>query len=498
MMPLQHQASRTLAALALLLTLSACGTTNQNFITGENQRGAYTWAQERELGTQADQQIVAQFGLYDEDPGLTAYVERIAQDVLQTSAYSDPSTPVEVRNTPFVFRVLDSPVVNAFALPGGYIYVTRGLMTYLENEAQLAVVLGHEVGHVLGRHSSEQAARAQLSQLGLVGAAVLGGVVGGGNVAQGILEYGSTGVQLLQLKYGRGAEREADMAGVAYAEFAGYDAAQAARFFRALSRLSSQNGSTLPSFLSTHPDPAEREQTIPELANGDPRYQGETINAEEYLRQIEGIVVGDDPRQGFVENGVFYHPELRFRLDVPRGWQTQNSPAAFVMGEPNGQAVMQLTLAGQSSAEAAARELASQQGVRTTQSGAATVGGNSAYVLEGTAQQQNGSVGFLATFIEYGGNVYQVLGLTAANNLRQYGRTFQSVAGSFARLTDSRYLNRQPSRLEVTTAPRGATIQSMLRGRSLPGGLTEEEVAIMNQVELGEALRSGQRVKLPE
>lgn len=485
-------------ALALLvITLTACGTTNQNLITGESQRGAYSWQQERELGTQADQQIVAQFGLYSEDQALTAYVERVAQDVLQTSAYSDASTPAEVRSTPFVFRVLDSPVVNAFALPGGFIYVTRGLLSYLENEAQLAVVLGHEIGHVLGRHSSEQAARAQLNQLGLFGAAVLGGVVGGGNVAQGILEYGGAGVQLLQLKYGRGAEREADMAGVAYAEFAGYDAAQAARFFRALSRLSAQSGGSIPNFMSTHPDPAEREQTIPQLANSDPRYQGEEINAEEYLRQIEGIVIGEDPRQGFVENERFYHPELRFQIDVPRGWQTQNSPAAFVMGEPNGQAVVQFTLASQSSAEAAARELSSQQGV-SARGGATSVNGNRAFRLQGTAQQQNGSLGFVATFIEYGGNVYQILGLTAANSLSQYGPAFESVAGSFSRLTNSSYLNRQPLRLEVTSASGNTTIASLLRGRTLPSGLTPDEVAIMNQVELNEPIPNGRRLKLPE
>ena len=497
-MILQRLAIQRRLLAVLFVSLAGCGTTNRNLITGEDQRGAYSWQEEVQLGTEADQQIVAQFGLYDEDPALTAYVNRIADQVLQTSAYTDPSTPAEVRRTPFTFRVLDSPVVNAFALPGGFIYVTRGLLSYLENEAQLAVVLGHEIGHVLGRHSSQRAASAQLSQFGLIGAAVLGGVVGGGNVAQGILEYGGTGLQLLQLSYGRDAEREADLAGVAYAEFAGYDAAQAARFFRALDRLSEQSGSSLPSFLSTHPDPAEREQTIPELANSDPRYQGEAVNADEYLRQIEGIVVGEDPRQGFVENGTFYHPELRFRLDVPRGWQTQNSPAAFVMGEPNGQAVVQFTFANQSSAEAAARELASQQGVQAGRGGATSVNGYPAYRLEGTAQQQNGSVGFVATFIEYGGNVYQILGLTAANSLRQYGSTFAGVADSFDRLTDQRYLNRQPSRLEVTSAPSGATIASLLRGRTLPSGLTAEEVAIMNQVELNETIRAGQRVKLPE
>ena len=199
-----------------------------------------------------------------------------------------------------------------------------------------------------------------------------------------------------------------------------------------------------------------------------------------------------------MENNTFYHPELRFELDIPRGWQTQNSPAAFIMGEPNGQAVIQLTLAGQSSAEAAARELASQQGVQAGRGGATTVNGNRAYRLDGTAQQQNGSVGFVATFIEYGGNVYQILGLTSSNALRQYGGTFVDVSDSFERLTDRQYINRQPTRLEVTTASRGATIASLLRGRTLPGGLTADEVAIMNQVELNQTIPAGQRVKLPE
>lgn len=494
-MPLALYARRFLL-LPLLLTLAACGTTNVNYVTGEEQRGAYSWQQEVQLGTEADQQIQAQFGLYDEDPGLTAYVERVAQDVLQTSAYTDPQTPAEIRNTPFYFRVLDSGVVNAFALPGGYVYVTRGLLAYLENEAQLSVVLGHEIGHVLGRHSSEQAARAQLSQLGLLGAAVLGGVVGGGQVAEGVLNYGGTGLQLLQLKYGRDAEREADRAGVAYAEFAGYDAAEAARFFVALERLSSQTGSTVPNFLSTHPDPGERAQTIPQLAA---QYEGGTAtNPDQYLAEITGIVLGEDPRQGFVEGNAFYHPELRFRLAVPDGWQTQNSPAAFIMGEPNGRAVFQLTLAQQASAREAAAALANQQGVQVQSSGSTSINGYPAYRVEGGAQQQNGSVGFSATFVEYGGNVYQMLGLTALNAFNTYGGTFRQVAGSFDRLTDSRYLNRRPSRLEVERSTGGATIQSLLRNRTLPTGLSADEVAIMNQVTLTEPIPSGRPVKLPE
>ncbi|PAP75522.1 M48 family metalloprotease [Rubrivirga marina] len=489
--------SRPAVLTLLVFILAACGTTNVNYVTGEEQRGAYTWAQEVQLGTEADRQIQAQFGVYGEDASLTAYVERVARDVLSTSAYTDPNTPAEIRNTPFTFRILDSPVVNAFALPGGYVYVTRGLLAYLENEAQLAVVLGHEIGHVLGRHSSEQAARAQLNQFGLLGAAVLGGVLGGGQVAEGILNYGGTGLQLLQLKYGRGAEREADRAGVAYAEFADYDAAEAARFFVSLRRLSEQAGQSVPNFLSSHPDPDERAQTIPQLASQyDPR--GTQVNEAGYMSQIEGIVLGEDPRQGFTENGVFYHPELRFLLDYPNGWQTQNSPAAFLMGEPNGQAVMQLTLAQAQSAQAAGQALRSQQGVQAQAAGALSINGNSAYRVEGTAQQQNGTAAFSATFIEYGGNVYQILGLTSVNGFGTYGNQFRSTAGSFARLTESRYLNRQPSRLEVMRAPAGTTLQALLQGRTMPLGLSDLEIAIMNQTDLTSRLPAGESVKLPE
>lgn len=488
---------RRMPALVVVasILIAGCGTTNTNFVTGEEQRGAYSWEQEVQLGTEADQQISAQYGLYD-DPAVSRYVERIGAEVLQTSAYTDPDTPANIRNTPFYFRVLDSSVVNAFALPGGYIYVTRGLLSYLENEAQLAMVLGHEIGHVLGRHSSEQAARAQLNQLGLFGAAILGGVVGGGQVAEGILNYGGAATQLLTLKYGRGAEREADRAGVAYAEYAGYDAAQAARFFVALQRLSENSGSALPNFLSTHPNPYERSQTIPELAaQYDP--QGTEVGAEEYLSVIEGIVLGEDPRQGFVEGNTFYHPELRFQLSFPNGWRTQNTPAAFVMGEPNGRAAVQLTLAQGNSARDAAQALTNQQGVRVARSGAVSVGTGQAFRVEGTVPQQNGSLGFSATFVEYGGNVYQILGLTSVNAFDQYVGTFRGVAESFARLTSERYLSRRPTRLEVITLREPATLSSLLRGRTLPSGLTEDEIAIMNQATLTERIPAGRAVKLP-
>lgn len=485
---------RSATLLAAVVLLSACGTANVNYVTGETQRGAYSWQQEVQIGTEADQQISAQFGLYD-DARVTAYVDRVANEVLQTSAYTDPNTPAEIRNTPFHFRVLDSPVVNAFALPGGYVYVTRGLLSYLENEAQLAVVLGHEIGHVLARHSSEQAARVQTGQLGLLLGAAVGGVVGGGRVAQGILDYGSQGVGLLFLKYGRGAEREADQAGVAYAEYAGYDAAQASRFFVALSRLSSGSGQSIPGFLSTHPDPGEREATIRQLAT---QYPGGTeVNAPDFLAAIDGIVLGEDPRQGYVENNIFYHPELQFAFDIPRGWQVDNSPQAVVMRQPNNQAAIQMTLSQQSSAQAAAQAFAAQQGVQVSDSRRLNANGNTAYRVEGRAAQQSGTLAFSVTFIEYGGNVYQMLGITPDAAFSSQVSTLRDVASSFRRLTEARYLNRSPSRLDVTTTSGTTTLQALLQGRTLPEGLTAEELAIMNQTQLGASIPAGTTVKLP-
>lgn len=488
---------RAPALLLALLLLSACGTTNTNYVTGEEQRGAYTWAQEVELGREADRQISAAYGLYD-NAALSQYVQQLGEEVLQTSAYSDPSTPAEIRSTPFTFRVLDSPVVNAFALPGGFIYVTRGLLAHLENEAQLAVVLGHEIGHVLGRHSSEQAARQQLSQLGLLGAAVLGGVVGGGQVAEGILNYGSVGTQLLTLKYGRGAEREADRAGVAYAEFAGYESMEAVEFFETLQRIGEASGQgSLPNFLSTHPNPGERAQTIPQLA-AEFAPGGTEVGEREYLTRIDGIVLGENPRQGFVEGNTFYHPDLRFRFSYPRGWRLQNSPAAVVIGEPDGRAAIQFTFAQEQTAEAAARAFASQQGIQVNRSQRVSIGGYPGYRVEGGAQQQGGALGFSATFVEYGGNVYQILGLTSANAFGQYVDEFRATAESFDRLTDPQYLNREPVRLDLVSVNSTTTIQALLRGRTLPRDFDAQEVAIMNQVDLTEPIPTGSLVKLPQ
>ena len=199
----------------LIVALAASGcTTGVNPVSGNRRAYGYSWEEELRLGEQADQQIVQQYGLYD-DEEVQAYVDRVGQDILEESHMRRADTPEQFRNTEFTFRVLDSPIVNAFALPGGYVYVTRGLMAHVNNEAQLAVVLGHEIAHVAARHASQQAAKQQFAQLGLIAGAIGGELAGvsGGN----ILQLGSQATQLLFLKYGRDNERESDRLGGEYA-----------------------------------------------------------------------------------------------------------------------------------------------------------------------------------------------------------------------------------------------------------------------------------------
>lgn len=309
----------TLVSMVMVLAASGC-VTEPSAITGETRSFAYTWEQELELGAEADREIVSEMGVY-EDPELQAYVDEVAQRVLAHSDFSDPDAPELYRDTSFTFRVLDSPVVNAFALPGGYVYVTRGLLAHLNNEAQLAVVLGHEIGHVVARHASRQALRSQLGQLGLIAGAILGEQVAPeSNLGSQILELGGTAFQLLLFRYSRDAEREADELGIEYASRGGYAAEESAGFFRSLERMADAGGRALPAWQSTHPDPGERAGTVRELSLAlRPVGEGEpVIGTDAFLDRIDGIVLGDDPRQGFREGDVFYHPGLAFQFLVPR------------------------------------------------------------------------------------------------------------------------------------------------------------------------------------
>ncbi len=383
------QQLRVIILVVLVALFAEACVVQRSPVTGRKRAYGYTWEQEKQIGAEADPQIIAQFGLYD-DQALARYVDDVGKKVLATSHLRRADTPPEYRDLEFHFRVLDSPVVNAFALPGGYIYVTRGLLAHLQNEAQLAMVLGHEIGHVAGRHASKRAFQSQLGQLGLIGGAILGQELLG-LPGQDLLSAGGTVAQLLFLRYGRDDERESDRLGVEYAALAGYKAGEGSEFFVSLDRIGEQAGQSIPSFLATHPDPGERKETIKQLAaEWETRAQMTIVREPEYLARVDEIVFGDDPRQGYTENGVFYHPQLRFRFPLPQGYQVVNQPSQVAMVEPDGNAIVVLSLAsGQTTAAGAGQKIAGQEGVVVRDRGSTSVNGMPAYYVLGDATAQN-------------------------------------------------------------------------------------------------------------
>ena len=231
-----------LAALAFIVACSV------NPATGERQLVLIGEGSEIRMGRDADGEITASLGIYD-DPDLQAYITQLGNKLAATS---------ERPNLPWSFKVVDDPIVNAFALPGGFIYITRGIMAHFNSEAQLAWVVGHEIGHVTGRHSVEQLSRAQLAQVGLVA-----GVLIVPEQFQGALGAASVGLQLMFLKFGRDDERQADDLGLRYIDRAGYDPREMPGVFAMLGRVSTAaGGGRVPEWLSTHPNPENRAQRI--------------------------------------------------------------------------------------------------------------------------------------------------------------------------------------------------------------------------------------------
>lgn len=484
---------RLTAVLALIVAFSGC-TLSRSPVSGKKRAYAYSWDQEVQLGREADQQIQAAYGVYD-DEALTRYVTEIGQDVLAHSDMREPDTPQIFRDTEFYFRVLDSPVVNAFALPGGYIYVTRGLLAHLNNEAQLAVVLGHEIGHVAARHASQRALEQQLGQI-----ALLGGAIAGQELldlpAQEIMNLGSTAAQILFLSYSRDDERESDNLGVEYAARAGYRAGEGAEFFNSLKRISASSGESIPNWMSSHPDPGEREQTIQRLASEwDQRVDMTRIDQERLYAHLAAIVLGENPRQGFERDGVFYHPDLAFQFPVPEGFTLTNQPTRVTMVEEQQRAAAFFTLSDAASPREGARDLLGQQGIQSVDSGPATVSDLDAYYAVADAEADGQTLRLLSYYVAYQGQVYQFTGYSLRSAFDTYARSFREMMTGFAPLRDETLLAIQPARADVVEAPRRDTFESFL-ATPLPFELTPTDLAIMNQLELRDEVDAGRALKL--
>lgn len=459
----------------LALSAGACAV---NPATGERQLMLVGKGQEIEMGREYDQQIVAQMGLYP-DADLQTYVQRLGETLASRS---------ERPELPWTFRVVDDPVVNAFALPGGFIYVTRGILAHLNSEAELVGVLGHEIGHVTARHSANQMSRSMLAQLGLGAAAAFVPEVASYS------QVASAALGLLFLKYGRDDERQADDLGLRYLRAANYDPREMPEVFEMLARVSAASGGGgTPEWLSTHPDPENRreriEAQIAELPAG-----GQPIDPADYVRRLDGLVYGHDPRQGYFRAGEFLHPEMRFRLRFPADWQTSNQRQAVLAGSPRQDAIIQLTVSEAATADAAARAFAGQQGVDAGGIGRTSFNGLSAVSLEfGAAMQDGQRIAGRAAFIEHGGTVFQLLGYAAASSWPDHRGEVERTIESFRPLTDAALLDVAPMRIETVTLDRSMSVAEF--ARRYPGPVDADRLALINGVEPGATFEAGRVVK---
>jgi predicted Zn-dependent protease len=463
--------------LWLPLCLAACAI---NPVTGQRELMLMSESQEISIGKSSEAQIAASMGIYD-DPKLEAYVERIGLEMARKS---------ERPQLPWQFRVIDDPLVNAFAVPGGFIYVTRGILAHMNSEAELAAVLGHEVGHVTARHSASQYSKQMGAQLLIIPTMILVPEL------QDAGQLINAGMQLLFLKYGRDDESQSDALGLRYMANAGYAPGEMVDVMQTLGRTSKASGGQgPPEWLASHPDPANRAQLIQShIAQLPPGAREGRVGEKEFYAMLDGMVYGKDPRQGFfTEDNTFHHPEMKFRVSFPKGWRTQNSRQAVAAINESQDAILQLTLASAESAAAAAQAFASGEGVQTTQPTSTRMDGLQASTLEFSAASQQGNVRGIAGFVEHGNLVFQLTGYSPEQLYAERADTLRSAVESFGRERDRAILAVEPWKLDVVVPSR--TLSQAAFARTYPGPASAAELALINQLDEGESYRKGVRAK---
>jgi predicted Zn-dependent protease len=446
---------------------SGLGSCARNPVTGKSQLSLVSESQEIEMGKQGAQEVAQTIGLYD-NANAQAYVAEIGKPIAAAS---------ERPNLPWEFHVVDDPSVNAFALPGGFIYVTRGLMGTVNDEAEFATVVGHEIGHVTNRHSVQMISKSQLAQLGLgIGSILSSDIAKFGQLA-------SAGLQVLFLKYSRTAENEADQAGFRYALNQGYDVREMPKVFQTLDRISQTGGGgKLPEWLATHPNPGNRIKHIETLLDTvHTDLSKAKVNRDGYLQRIKGMTYGEDPQQGYFEGTHFYHPKMRFQLHFPDGWQVQNTAASVASMSPNQDAIIQLSLAGQTSPQQAAQQFLSQQGVQAGQSSNTNINGLPATSSYFQAQTDQGTIEGIVSFVSYGGQTFGLMGYAPSGKLSTYDQVFQSTIRSFGELRDGSKINVQAAKIDVVKLDRDMTLAQF--NAQYPSSVPIEQVAIINEVE---------------
>jgi predicted Zn-dependent protease len=489
MMTARWRSRRGLIALALAGALALPGCVTTNPATGRQTVSVIGPEQEAAMGAEEHPKIVAQFGgVYDEDPALTAYVNEIGRRLGHVTETPDQR---------FTFTILDSDVVNAFALPGGYVYVTRGLVALANSEAELAGVIAHEIGHVVARHTAQRVTQGLLANLG---AAVLGAALGSPAVA----DVAQIGAAAYVQSYSREQEYEADDLGVRYLTRVGYAPEAMAGFLASLQAESAlaakiagrEGGEPEASLFSSHPRTPDRIRRAAQAARasviGDP-----IVGRDSYLFHIQNVVYGDSPEQGFVRGRVFVHPELGFRFEVPEGFRLQNSPAAVIATREDGAAIRfdgAKVPAGLSMPRYLASEWLPQ--ARLDDVERITVNGMEAATATAEGSTDSGPVDVRPVAIRFGGDqVYRFLFVSPARATAGLRDAYRRTTYSFRPLDAGEAASYRPKRIRIVEVAQGESPESLARTMAVDD-FALERFRVLNGLAPGQPLPAGTLVKI--
>jgi predicted Zn-dependent protease len=491
---------RNWLTLILVLLLSGCGSMVVNPVTGESERSVMSEQAEVAEGTKAHQQVLQEYGVV-KDAKLQTYVNNLGQRLAKLSHRNQLQ---------WHFTVLDSPEINAFALPGGYVYVTRGIMAYLQTEAELAGVMGHEIGHVTARHGAQRATRQQDAGLGVFAAAILGavlesqGISGAGRLATDVSQIAASGYIA---SYGRDQELQADGLG---AEYLARSAMNPRNMINVIGALKNQErfaadqaraaGRTAPaqnSWLASHPSNDQRLQMITQLAA---QYSGNYPDEgrERYQQAVSGMAFGESADQGLTRGQHFYHPTLGIAITAPAGWKVQNEPAQLALTNATGDAALQLQVAppkaGKTHDDIIRNLLKPSQG-RTER---LNINGLAAtHFVGATTNAQGQSQAVDATLVSGPGDTTYVL-TSAAKSAAVMQRNLtglKEAQNSFRVLNATERAAAQPWRIKTVAYPRGG-FAALARPSPLPSA--EAQLRLINGFYAGGEPPAGQAVKVVE
>lgn len=478
-------------ATLLPLLLATC-TPVRNPATGELQYTMLTPEEEQAIGKLEHPKVLRAFGGEYADPALRAYVQEIGERMVAVSELADQK---------FTFTLLDSSEANAFALPGGYVYVTRGMLALADDEAELAGVIGHEIGHITARHTAQRYDRAMLGQIGVFGLVILGAVLAGDAGAQLAQHVGNLGAIAWVQGFSREQEFEADQLGVRYLVRAGYDPMAMASLIDAFDawdhyreKLTGRSASDIPSWLASHPRARDRVREVAQKAGR--RGAAGRRERESYLARINGMVFGNSPRQGWAEGRRFVHPELGFTFEVPEGFRTENQPDAVLARGPGGEVLLAGVTelpSGQSLADYLLRDLL--QGRATGRPDRRrSRGGFEVVRAPFQARYEGRPVEGVAAVLHDGSKLWRFLVLAPDFSQRLVSHLEQTI-NSFRRL-DAEELDRyRPQRIEVVTVRPGDTIASLAARMEVDQG-AEELLRALNDLRGPNDLQPGRQIKL--